>query len=320
MENKNIRYSVVIPVYNEEKNIQELIERCRRVALTLDGSAELVLVNDGSNDHTYKNLVEAFTKYDNVIVVNLARNYGQTYALAAGFEKAHGDIVISMDGDLQHSPEEIPSFVQKINEGYDLVSGWRKERKDNFLSRRLPSKVANWLISLISGVKIHDFGTTFKAYRKEILSEIKLYGEQHRFIPALALLIGAKITEIPITNTVRPKGKSKYGIDRTFKVILDLIMLRYLFKYSTKPLYFFGLPGLILSFAGYMVGLFLLGKKIIFQSHILPEHGPLMLFALLLIIMGGQFISLGILAEMVSRIYYEFPGKKPYFIKNVLSK
>lgn len=320
MEHAAIKYSIVVPVYNEEKNIDELIERLQKVVLTMDSRMELVLVNDGSKDTTFEHLTNAYMKHDNILVINLARNYGQTYALAAGFENARGDIVISMDGDLQHNPEELPFFVQKIAEGYDLVSGWRKERKDNFFTRRIPSKIANWLISIISGVKIHDFGTTFKAYRKEILSDIKLYGEQHRFIPALALLIGARITEIPISNVVRQKGKSKYGIDRTLKVILDLIMLRFLLKYSTKPLYFFGLPGLILSFVGYLISIFLLAKKVFMNIHILSQHGPLMLLSILLIIMGSQFISLGILAEMISRMYYEFQNKRPYVIKNILIK
>ncbi|OGF67500.1 MAG: glycosyl transferase [Candidatus Fischerbacteria bacterium RBG_13_37_8] len=315
-----ITYSIVIPIYNEEANIKKLVKKLQFVAKELKGDCEIIFINDGSNDNSAEELREVYETYENIVVINLVRNYGQTYALAAGFDKARGSIIISMDGDLQHDPEEIPLFIEKLNEGYDIVSGWRKERKDDFITRRLPSRIANWLIGIISGINIHDFGTTFKAYRREVLSKIQLFGEQHRFIPALAFWLGARITEIPISNVIREKGKSNYGLSRTFKVILDLVLLRFLLKYSTKPLYFFGLPGLIFAFAGSGIGIFLLIRKLIRNIHILTEHGPLMFLAILLIIMGIQFISLGILAEIMSRAYYEIQQKRPYIIRNVLIK
>ncbi len=316
----HIRYSIIIPIYNEQDNINELINRLQDVVSKLDGEAEIIIVNDGSTDKSYEILLSLYNKYNNIVLISLARNYGQTCALAAGFEIAQGDIIISMDGDLQHDPYEIPLFIEKINEGYDVVSGWRKYRKDDFITRKLPSRIANWLISLISGIRIHDFGTTYKAYKHDIIKQIKLYGEQHRFIPALASWVGATITEIPISNIVRKKGKSKYGLERTFKVILDLIMLRFLLKYSTKPLYFFGLAGLIFEIFGAGIGFFLLIKKILFGTDILIQHGPLMFFSVLLVVVGMQFISLGILAEMLSRAYYELQHKKPYIIKDILKK
>jgi glycosyltransferase involved in cell wall biosynthesis len=315
-----IKYSIIIPIYNEEENIEELVSRLQEVISKLDGESEVIFVNDGSTDRSYDKLLEAYKKYDNIVLVSLARNYGQTYALSAGFEVACGSIIISMDGDLQHDPAEIPLFIDKIKEGYDVVSGWRKKRKDDFLTRKIPSRTANWLISLISGIRIHDFGTTFKAYKRDVIKRINLYGEQHRFIPALASWLGANITEIPISNIVRKKGKSNYGLERTFKVILDLIMLRFLLKYSTKPLYFFGLPGLIFELIGVGIGLVLLWKKIFLGTRVLITHGPLMFFSVLLLIVGMQFISLGILAEMLSRAYFEIQEKKPYIIKNILKK
>jgi glycosyltransferase involved in cell wall biosynthesis len=315
-----IKYSIIIPIYNEEENIEELVSRLQEVISKLDGESEVIFVNDGSTDRSYDKLLEAYKKYDNIVLISLARNYGQTYALSAGFEVACGSIIISMDGDLQHDPAEIPLFIDKIKEGYDVVSGWRKKRKDDFLTRKIPSRTANWLISLISGIRIHDFGTTFKAYKRDVIKRINLYGEQHRFIPALASWLGANITEIPISNIVRKKGKSNYGLERTFKVILDLIMLRFLLKYSTKPLYFFGLPGLIFELIGVSIGLVLLWKKIFLGTSVLITHGPLMFFSVLLLIVGMQFISLGILAEMLSRAYFEIQEKKPYIIKNILKK
>lgn len=315
-----INYSIIIPIYNEEENIKELVEKLQDVINSLAGESEIIFVNDGSTDKSYDYLFEEYSKYGNIVLVNLARNYGQTYALAAGFEIAQGSIIVSMDGDLQHDPYEIPLFIEKINQGYDVVSGWRKERKDDFITRKLPSQIANLLISMLSDIRIHDFGTTFKAYKRDIIKRINLYGEQHRFIPALASWLGATITEIPITNVVRKKGKSNYGLERTFKVILDLIMLRFLLKYSTKPLYFFGLPGLVFELTGIIIGFILLGKKLLLGTHILPQHGPLMFFSILMVLIGMQFISLGILAEILSRTYYELQGKKPYIIKNILRK
>ena len=234
------KYSIVVPFHNEEENVTVLYARLKQVMEQVGDSFELVLVDDGSSDRTYKLLEEIAAVDSRVLVVKLRRNFGQTSALAAGFDHSSGEFILSMDGDLQHDPNEIPSFIEKLEEGYDVVSGWRKERIDNFVMRRIPSRCANWLMAKLSGVDIHDFGTTFKAYRREVITNIPLYGEMHRFIPALASWYGASICEIPISNVNRERGKSHYGIGRTFRVFFDLLTIRFLLKYMSRPLHFFG--------------------------------------------------------------------------------
>src|ERR1700757_409200 len=244
------KYSIVVPFHNEEENVTVLYARLKQVMEQVGSSFELVLVDDGSNDRTYKLLEEIAAVDSRVLVVKLRRNFGQTSALAAGFDHASGEYILSMDGDLQHDPNEIPNFLEKVAEGYDVVSGWRKQRIDNFVMRRFPSRIANWMMAKLSGVDIHDFGTTFKVYRREIIKDVPLYGEMHRFIPALAAWNGAKVVEVPIKNIVRPEGKSHYGISRTLRVLFDIITIRFLMRYMTRPLHFFGPPGLLGIFVG----------------------------------------------------------------------
>ena len=278
---------------------------------------ELVFIDDGSSDNTLQRLKSIASKDSKVLVVELRRNFGQTPALAAGFDIARGQIIISMDGDLQHLPEEIPIFLEKLNEGYDVVSGWRKTRVDNLVMRKIPSRAANWLASKISGVDIHDFGTTFKAYRREIIEELHLYGEMHRFIPALISQSGAKIIEIPITNIVRPSGSSNYGIGRTFRVAFDLITLRFLLGYLTKPLHFFGRAAFYCVLASILMTGYILFDKIYYKVPILLAHGPLAGLAAVLLMVGTVFIATGLIGEMVSRVYFESTDRKIYSVKKI---
>ena len=257
------KYSIVVPFHNEEENVTVLYARLKQVMEQVGESFELVLVDDGSSDRTYKLLEEIAAVDSRVLVVKLRRNFGQTSALAAGFDHASGEFILAMDGDLQHDPNEIPNFLEKLEEGYDVVSGWRKERIDNFVMRRIPSRCANWLMAKLSGVDIHDFGTTFKAYRREVIQNIPLYGEMHRFIPALASWYGASICEIPIRNVMRERGKSHYGIGRTFRVFFDLLTIRFLLKYMSRPLHFFGSFGALGILAGSIISALLLGLKIL---------------------------------------------------------
>src|SRR5437588_9653734 len=259
------KYSIVVPFHNEDENCTELYDRLKAVMETAGEDFELVFVDDGSRDRTFKALQDIASVDSRVVVVKLRRNFGQTSALAAGFDHASGEYVIAMDGDLQHDPSDIPLFLEKLAEGYDIVSGWRKVRIDNFWLRRIPSRCANWLMARLSGVDIHDFGTTFKAYRREVITRIPLYGELHRFIPALASWHGATICEIPIQNINRERGASHYGISRTFRVFFDLITIRFLLKYLSRPLHFFGTVGMIGVLAGSLLGFGLLADKLLHQ-------------------------------------------------------
>ncbi|HJY85436.1 MAG TPA: glycosyltransferase family 2 protein [Candidatus Acidoferrales bacterium] len=313
-------YSIVVPFFNEQESIPPLYMKITEVMDALGEPYELVFVDDGSHDDTYKILLEIYNHDQRVNVLRLRRNFGQTAALKAGFDFARGDVVLSMDGDLQHDPEEIPTFIGKIKEGYDIVSGWRVERQDAWLTRRVPSRVANWAMAKLSGINLHDFGTTFKAYRREILSEIHLYGELHRFIPALASWSGAKIAEVPIKNVHRKSGKSNYGLGRTTRVLLDLLSVKFLLDYSTKPLQFFGLFGLLGMGAGLMINLFLLYDKVALGQDIMVLHGPLLLLGIALVVSGIQFLSMGLLGEMLARTYYETQNKPIYAVREVKSR
>ena len=235
-----LKYSIVVPFHNEEENVTILYARLKQAMEQVGEEFEVVFVDDGSRDRTYKLLEEIAAVDSRVLVVKLRRNFGQTSALAAGFDHASGELILAMDGDLQHDPNDIPAFLEKLDEGYDVVSGWRRQRIDNFFLRRVPSRCANWIMARLSGVPIHDFGTTFKAYRREVIENIPLYGEMHRFIPALASWYGASICEIPIKNSIRERGKSHYGVGRTFGVMFDLMTIRFLLKYMSSPLHFFG--------------------------------------------------------------------------------
>lgn len=313
----SIDCSVVVPLYNESAVVQELYDRLTKTLAATGLYYELIFIDDGSSDNTLQLLKSIASKDSKILVVELRRNFGQTPALAAGFDIARGQIIISMDGDLQHLPEEIPIFLEKLNEGYDVVSGWRKNRVDNFIMRKIPSMAANWLASKISGVDIHDFGTTFKAYRREIIEELHLYGEMHRFIPALISQSGAKIIEIPITNIVRPSGSSNYGIGRTFRVAFDLITLRFLLGYLTKPLHFFGRAAFYCVLASILMAAYILFDKIYYKVPILLAHGPLAGLAAVLLMVGTVFIATGLIGEMISRVYFESTDRKIYSVKKI---
>lgn len=302
-KDKNPQISIVVPFYNEEDNIEELYEELSRVLKGLGVSYELIFINDGSTDRSHELLLKLFASDRTVKVIRLRKNFGQTAALQAGFDHARGEIIISMDGDLQHDPEDIPQLLAPMEEGYDIVSGWRKERKDNFLLRRFPSWVANRIMRLLSGVKIHDFGTTFKAYRRGVLEGIRLYGELHRFIPALISRTGVKITEVPIKNVVRQKGKSKYGLSRIRRVLFDLVTVKFIISFIDRPLQFFGLIGLVLGGVGFAIALILTLGFYLFGWSIRDNLGNLIL-GVFLMILGLQFIMTGLLAEIISRIYF----------------
>jgi glycosyltransferase involved in cell wall biosynthesis len=312
------KYSIVVPFHNEQESVTALYDRLKAVMEAAGGSFELVFVDDGSVDRTYKLLREIVTIDSRVVVVRLRRNFGQTAALAAGFANAQGEYIIAMDGDLQHDPVDIPAFLEKLEQGYDLVSGWRKERVDNFVMRRIPSRVANWAMAKLSGVDIHDFGTTYKAYRREIIQQMPLYGELHRFIPALASQYGASICEIPIKNIVRPKGNSHYGISRTFRVFFDLITIRFLLKYMYRPSHLFGTGGVLSMATGMGISAWLMLSKLLWHEQVMGEHGPLLVFAAVLIVSGVQLLALGLLGDLQVRNFQESERRVPYTIAQVL--
>ncbi len=314
-----IRYSIVVPFFNEQENIPSLYMKLTEVMDSIGEPFELVFIDDGSKDDSFKVLSEIYEHDGRVNLVRLRRNFGQTAALKAGFDFARGDVIISMDGDLQHDPEEIPRFLEKIEEGYDLVSGWRVQRSDHWLMRQFPSRVANWMMAKLSGIDLHDFGTTFKAYRREIIQEIQLYGELHRFIPALASSAGAQIAEVPISNISRKNGKSNYGIGRTIRVLLDLVIVKFLLDYSTRPLQFFGLLGLAGAGIGFAIAAFLGIDKLLHHTDMMAEHGPLLLLSIAMFVSGIQFVSMGLLGEISARTYYESQNKPIYALREVKS-
>jgi glycosyltransferase involved in cell wall biosynthesis len=306
--------SVVIPLYNEEENVEVLHERLRPVLEGIGVEYEIVYVDDGSTDNTLSLLEKIQKSNASVTVLSLRRNFGQTAAFAAGFDFARGDVIVTMDGDLQNDPQDIPKLLELTKEN-DLVSGWRKRRKDPFFSRRLPSIMANWLISKVTGVKLHDYGCSLKAYRRDVIKNLKLYGEMHRFIPAVASWYGVRIAEVETAHHPRLRGKSKYGISRTIKVVLDLITVKFLQSFSTKPLQFFGTVGMTGGFLGFLLLLYLSIDKLILGN---PIGGrPLLLLGALLIIVGIQFIGMGLLGEMIVRVYHETQRKPIYVIKKV---
>lgn len=312
--------SVVVPLYNEEPVVDELYRRITDVMKKTGLSYEIVLVDDGSKDKTLEIMRRLANQDPCVVAVELRRNFGQTPALAAGFDHARGQVIISMDGDLQHAPEEIPNFLAKINDGYDIVSGWREKRVDNMVMRKIPSRCANWLISKVSGVDIHDFGTTYKAYRREVLENLHLYGEMHRFIPALLSQSGIQIIEIPIQNIVRPQGVSNYGISRTFRVFFDLITLNFLLRYVTCPLHYFGKAALYCILLSFALTVYILIDKIYYHIPISVAHLPMAGMAGILFLVGLIFISSGLISELISRIYYESTGKTIYSVRHIHTK
>jgi glycosyltransferase involved in cell wall biosynthesis len=313
------KYSIVVPFHNEEENVTALYARLKQVMEQVGDSFELVFVDDGSSDRSYKLLEEIAAVDSRVLVVKLRRNFGQTSALAAGFDHASGEFILAMDGDLQHDPNDIPGFLEKLEEGYDVVSGWRRERIDNFVMRRFPSRCANWLMAKLSGVDIHDFGTTFKAYRREVIQNIPLYGEMHRFIPALASWYGATICEIPIKNVNRERGKSHYGIGRTFRVFFDLLTIRFLLKYMSRPLHFFGGFGALGMMLGTIISAVLLGLKVIHpHQSLMDQHGPLFVVGAVLILAGIQMVAIGLLGELQVRHYHTMQNRAPYAVDRLV--
>jgi glycosyltransferase involved in cell wall biosynthesis len=306
-----VELSVVIPVFNEESNLRPLHGRLIAVLDALGRAYEIVFVDDGSRDATFA-VLEELASHASTRAIRLRKNCGQTAALAAGFDHARGSIVISMDGDLQHVPEEIPRFLDKMAEGFDVVSGWRSERRDDYFTRRVPSRIANWIMRKLSGVEIHDFGTTFRAYRQEVLDDITLYGELHRFVPALLGGVGASIAEVPISNPDRGAGASNYGLSRTFKVVLDILMVKYLISYSHRPLHLFGGLGMVFVMGGFVLGVYLLIMKIV------GDPQPLLTVTVLLWMVGLNLFTIGVLSEMILRTYYEGQQKKIYSVTAVV--
>jgi len=309
--------SIVVPIFNEEENILALHEKLTQALVTSSLDYELILVDDGSSDRSYLLLQELAGKDSRLKVIRFRRNFGQTAAMAAGFDAAQGRVVVPMDGDLQNDPKDVVRLLAKIDEGFDVVSGWRKDRQDTFINRKLPSMIANGLISRLTGVHLHDYGCTLKAYRKEVLEGINLYGEMHRFVPALASQVGAKVAEIPVHHHPRLFGQSKYGISRTMRVVLDLMTVKFLLHYSTKPIQLFGKWGVYTLMAGMLSGGATIYMKLF--EHMSMNRNPLLILTAFLLFMGVQFIVLGLLGELNARTYYEAQGKPIYVVKEKLN-
>jgi len=315
MDSNNPKISIVVPLLNEQDNIGPLYEQITQ-SLTDKYDYETIFVDDGSSDNSF-NILSELQKADNrVRVIRFRKNFGQTPALAAGFAHARGDIVVAIDADLQNDPADIPAMVEKLDEGFDVVSGWRKKRHDNAITRLIPSKIANWLIAKITRVKLHDFGCTLKAYRREVLAETKLYGEMHRFIPALASWNGASICEMVVNHRPRTAGAAKYGLNRTFKVVLDLITVKFLGSFSTKPIYIFGGLGVISGIASVVTGLIVIYQKI--ADDFSMNRNPLLVLTAMLVTATIQFILMGLLAELLVRTYHESQNRPTYVIKEIL--
>jgi glycosyltransferase involved in cell wall biosynthesis len=309
-----LKISIVVPIYNEQDNINALYSAITGAMQQMKCAYELIMVDDGSNDGSYALLAILAKEDPSLKLIRFRRNFGQTAAMAAGFDAASGNIIIPMDGDLQNDPKDIPLLVDKINEGFDVVSGWRKDRKDTFITRKIPSMLANYLISRLTGVHLHDYGCTLKAYRREVLDGINLYGEMHRFVPALASQVGAKVAELPVNHYPRLHGVSKYGISRTLRVVLDLMTVKFLLAYSTKPIQLFGKWGVYTILASCGTGTMALYMK--FFEHLSLNRNPLLILTLFLLFMGVQFIVMGLLGELNARTYFESQGKPIYVVRD----
>jgi glycosyltransferase involved in cell wall biosynthesis len=311
--------SIVIPIHNEEPAILPLYDRLTHVLEAMQKPYEIIFVDDASFDRSFELLANLVETDARLKVIRLRRNFGQTAALAAGFDEAQGEVIVSLDGDLQHEPEDIPALLAKIEEGYDIASGWRKQRLDNAFTRRIPSRIANWLMAKVSGVELRDFGTTFKAYRSEILKDINLYGELHRFIPALASYYGARIAEVPIRISQRASGASHYGLNRTFRVLFDIITIKFLLRYFTRPMHFFGMLGLLGLSTGGVILTYLLIYKLL-GNELVVQHGPLLIAGALLFMTGVMMFSTGLLGEVLMRTYFESQGRRIYAIREIRQK
>ena len=309
--------SIIIPIYNESESISLLIDEIKQVMFLNKFDYEIIVVNDGSKDNSYNILKNLSNKTEELIAINLRKNYGQTAALAAGFDNASGQIVIALDGDLQNDPNDIPKLIEGIHDGYDLVCGWRFNRKDKLLDRRIPSKIANKIIGMVTGIYLHDYGCSLKAFKKEVIDDIKLYGELHRFLPVLADNEGAKIKEIKVNHRSRKYGSSKYGIDRTFRVLMDLLTVWFMNKFLTRPMYVFGFIGIISIISSLLISSYLIIIKFFGED---IGSRPLLIFALILGIAGIQLFSFGLLGELLMRTYHESQNRPIYRIREIKSK
>ena len=318
MSKTTMRLSIVIPVFSEEESLDLLGEAIYAALADQLYTWQVVFVDDGSRDDSLS-ILEKFAEGDpeHIVVVAFRRNFGQTAAIAAGIDHADGEIIVLMDADMQNDPADIPMMLEKIDEGYDVVSGWRVKRKDAFITRTLPSRTANAIISRVTGVKLHDYGCTLKAYRREVLTNFRLYGEMHRFIPAYAGYVGAKIIEVPVTHHSRRYGKTKYGLERTLKVILDLFTVKFLISYSHKPLYLFGGAGMFLGFVSTVILLFLMIRRLIMG--VSAFESPLLTVGVMLMIMGFQSVLMGLIAELQVRTYHEAQSKPTYTLRRVIN-
>ncbi|MAJ73586.1 glycosyltransferase [Candidatus Poribacteria bacterium] len=329
----NLEISIVVPLLNEAENLPELYQKLNQSLERLKKNYQIIFVDDGSTDQSLEILKQISLNDRKVQVIRFRRNFGQTAAMSAGFDLAEGEVIIPLDADLQNDPNDIGRLLNKLDEGYDIVSGWRSKRRDGFILRRFPSILANWLIAKMTGVKLHDLGCTLKAYRREVIENINLYGELHRFIPILGHQIGAKITEIQVEHHPRTKGQSKYGISRTIRVLLDLIMIKFLMNYSTRPIQSFGLIGLLSFLIGFFVCGYLSIGKLLFPSGVshgwlsflfsetsLVERMPMLVLGVLLLLTGVQLISVGLIGELLVRTYYESQNKPIYVIKEIIKR
>ena len=313
--NSPLDLSVVVPLYNEEKSLPELVEQLLAALRPIEERFELVLVNDGSKDNTATVLQQLSNTIPEIVAVLLRRNYGQTAAMAAGFDIARGSVIVSLDGDLQNDPADIPLLLGALRKGYDLASGWRYQRQDATLQRKLPSRIANSLIGGITGVRLHDYGCSLKAYRREVLADMRLYGELHRFLPALAFIEGARITEVKVNHRARQYGSSKYGIDRTFRVLMDLLTVWFMKRFLTRPMHVFGLGGLIAIAFSIMASAYLLAIKMLGEN---IGNRPLLTLAVVLGLGGVQLFCFGLLAELLIRTYHESQNRPIYRIRETL--
>ena len=310
--------SIVVPIYNESESVEALVREIHRALDDTGLDYEIVCVDDGSSDDSFERLARLAATDPRLIVGTFRRNFGQTAAMQAGISAARGAVVVTLDADLQNDPADIPMMLAKLDEGYDLVAGWRADRKDAFINRRLPSILANWLISSTTRVSLHDYGCTLKAMRAEVAKELRLYGEMHRFIPVMASLVGARITEVPVNHRARQFGKSKYGIGRTLRVLLDLVTVLFLRSYLVRPMQVFGLAGLASLFAGLCISAFLTFEKLALQEDIGTR--PLLLLGVMLILVGIQLLSLGLVADVVGRTYHEAQGRPPYYVRSWVNR
>jgi len=313
--------SVVIPLYNEVENIPELYRQLTGVLEGMGRPYEIIIADDGSTDGSFEVLAEIHKRDPRVKVIRFRRNYGQTAGFAAGFERARGEWIVTMDADLQNDPADIPKLIAKAEEGYDVVSGWRVRRRDALLTRKIPSRVANWLIARVTGVHLHDYGCSLKVYHRDVVKNIRLYGELHRFVPAVASSVGITVAEVPVNHRARERGQSKYAglrktISRTIKVFLDLLTVRFLLSYSTRPIHIFGTMGLVFSGVGVLLGLYLTYEKLALGHDIGTR--PLLLLSVLLVILGMQMISMGLLGEVMVRTYFEAQNKPIYVVREIL--